>query len=59
MRTRPLEHELTVPSYRWPRRTVCITPDCTMTVRVPGEFCRHCEAVQQSMRRALKQRRTA
>jgi len=59
MRTRPIEHELTVPAYRFDREPRCANKWCESgdTVGVHGDFCVRC-ICQQSQEwarvRALK-----
>ena len=60
MKTFPMEHELTVPAWRWPRIARCPNPGCRAEVRVPGEHCATCTKEQWQERarvRALKSHR--
>lgn len=58
MKSFPLDHELTVPLYRWPHTVKCVNPFCESgeIVRVRGEACARCAREQLMARAAFKRR---
>lgn len=50
MKTHLMDHELTLPAWRFPKAVRCASPYCHRPTRCPGEFCRVCRAEQEIAR---------